>query len=158
MKGGRPAVFLGYRAKDKRIRYFKGNGRTRAFYARWRKNLQRWECHLEGYGLQPRQWFSSSQTMALSRLRMTQCLWDWRPVFVDKSVRWDGIEDIGYAAKPEDDGDLFPRPKGGAGDASPAVTHREPQVVDHDGLEVGELPADQLELFFPAHASREGGA
>jgi hypothetical protein len=180
MKGGRPAVYLGARVKDKRIRYLNSKGRTRAFYARWRPQLKRWECHLSGYGLQSRQWFSSSQTMALAKLRLTPCLWDWRQVAVDTSVLWDGIPDIGYSANPDEVVDLFavasvapnaesakalpaaPKDRvnsqGGAGDVSPAVINHEVQAVDHSGLEVGELPADQVARYFPAHASQEGGA
>ena len=170
MKGGRPAVYLGGRVQDKRIRYINLKGRTRAFYARWRPQLKRWECHLTGYGLKHRQWFSESQTLALHTLRMTPCLWDWRKVVIDKAVLWDGVPDNGYGVGQEElfsrhlddpqseaantvlatssDQLVFPR---GAGDASPAVT-QEPELIDHDGLEVGTLPADQIERYFPAHA------
>ena len=96
MKHGRPAVYLGAGMKHLRIRYINLKGRTRGFYARWRPNLQAWECHLTGYGLQHRQWFSKSQTLALCRLRMTPSLWDWRKKVIDTSVRWDGIEDTGF--------------------------------------------------------------
>lgn len=94
MKAGRKPVMRGVRKKDLRIRYVSLTGRTRGFYARWRPTLHQWECQLSGYGIKSRTWFSKSQTIALSDLQWTRCLWDWRAVHVDDSPRWDGVHDI----------------------------------------------------------------
>lgn len=96
MKGGRPPVMRGVEAKHLRIRYVNRKGRTRGFYARWRPTLQAWECQLSGYGIQPRRWFSKTQTIALARLRLIPCVWDWRIVVIDQSAQWEGIEDLGF--------------------------------------------------------------
>jgi len=96
LNGGRPAVYLGVDAKHLRIKFRFGR-HVRGFYARWRPQLRRWECQLSGHGMQPRRWFSASQTMAMTELRLTKCLWDWNPTHVaGPHVLWDGREDGGY--------------------------------------------------------------
>jgi hypothetical protein len=165
MKGGRPAVYLGARLKDRRIRYMNVSGRTRAFYARWRPQLKRWECHLTGFGLKHQQWFETSQTMALATLRMKSCLWSWRKVAVDMAVLWDNIPDRGYGPQYADDFGVFPDAPNSGLQALPATSNdrinSESEVIDHGGLVVGSLPADQIEIYFPltalASAAREGG-
>lgn len=97
-KGGRPLQLIGVRSKDLRIRFHSPKGRTRGFYARWRPGAQCWECQLSGFSMQPRRWFSDSQSLALAELRHVQCLWNWRRVVVDQAVQWDGVFDAGLYA------------------------------------------------------------
>jgi hypothetical protein len=104
---GRNRELIGVRSKDLRIRFVSSAGHKRGFYARHRRHLGAWECQVSGYGMQPRRWFSPSQTLALCELRFIPALYDWRRVLVDCSAQWDGIADAGYSADPSQCVGLF---------------------------------------------------
>lgn len=103
---GRPLERIGVRAEDLRLRFRSSSGRTRGFYARWRPRAQVWECQVSGFGMRPRCWFSSSQTLALSNLRFIQSLWTWKAETVDRSPQWDGVTDLGFYVKARRHGEL----------------------------------------------------
>ncbi|TJY55752.1 hypothetical protein E4T66_20440 [Sinimarinibacterium sp. CAU 1509] len=104
---GRAAEFVGVRGRDLRIVFLSTAGHRRGFYARYRTRMQRWECQLSGYGMQPRRWFSRTQTLALCELRHIASVWDWRRVVIDQRIEWDGVRDTGYLIEGRGQLDMF---------------------------------------------------
>ena len=81
--------------RDRRVEFRSPAGHVRALYARrWRGG---WECQLCGYGMQPRIWWSATQSGAISSALLSPAIrfGQWKYTGVQGRVYdlWDGYAD-----------------------------------------------------------------
>lgn len=82
--------------QHRRIEFRNATGHVRALYARrWRGG---WECQLCGYGMQPRIWWSPTQSGAISSAKLAPAIrlgvWTAHPVAGRLYDEWDGCADV----------------------------------------------------------------